>query len=117
MYEQHAWAAGAWRDVFADLVQGQLQQLFLTLLRRIVDASGVHVEARDSPFIPGFLVTHCASVLTNIRTQHKGVCYTTSMSCILKLVILSIFPTDRQESGLTVVRTKPQAGILPFPCC
>ena len=49
VYEQHAWAAGAWRDVFADLVQGQLQQLFLTLLRRIVDASGVHVEARELP--------------------------------------------------------------------
>ena len=47
MYEQHAWAAGAWRDVFADLVQGQLQQLFLTLLRRIVDASAVQVEVRD----------------------------------------------------------------------
>ncbi len=50
VYEQHAWAAGAWRDVFADLVQGQLQQLFLTLLRRLVDASGVHVEACGLPF-------------------------------------------------------------------
>lgn len=45
VYQAHAWAAGAWGDVFADLVQGQLQQLFLTLLQRIVSLSGVHVEA------------------------------------------------------------------------
>jgi hypothetical protein len=62
VYEQHAWAAGAWRDVFADLVQGQLQQLFLTLLRRIVDASGVHVEACAPPSSPGFASDKITSV-------------------------------------------------------
>ena len=49
IYEAHAWAAGAWQDVFADLVQGQLQQLFLALLQRIVAISGVHVEVSCPP--------------------------------------------------------------------
>ena len=44
IYEADAWAAGAWQDIFADLVQGQLQQLFLALLARIVAMSRIHVE-------------------------------------------------------------------------
>ena len=69
MYEQHAWAAGAWRDVFADLVQGQLQQLFLTLLRRLVDASGVHVEARPAFLLAITLNTLCQQFDDSVAIQ------------------------------------------------
>jgi hypothetical protein len=34
MYTKRAWVLRAWQDVFVDLVQGQLQQLFLSLLSR-----------------------------------------------------------------------------------
>ena len=32
VYTKHAWVLRAWQDVFVDLVQGQLQHLFLSLL-------------------------------------------------------------------------------------
>ena len=34
LYTKRAWVLRAWQDVFVDLVQGQLQQLFLSLLSR-----------------------------------------------------------------------------------
>ena len=32
VYQQKEWVLRSWRDVFVDLVQGQLQHLFLSLL-------------------------------------------------------------------------------------
>jgi hypothetical protein len=34
VYTKQAWVLRAWQDVFVDLVQGQLQHLFLSLLSR-----------------------------------------------------------------------------------
>ena len=38
-YTSRAWLLAAWQDVFVDRVQGQLQQLFLSLLARAQPAS------------------------------------------------------------------------------
>lgn len=75
VYQAHSWAAGAWGDVFADLVQGQLQQLFLTLLWRIVSLSGVHLEVSPAPDQPptllpaiaryALLISHCGATIVS----------------------------------------------------
>ncbi|EIE21455.1 hypothetical protein COCSUDRAFT_66895 [Coccomyxa subellipsoidea C-169] len=44
MYTKRAWVLRAWQDVFVDLVQGQLQQLFLSLLSRFWSLSGLGSE-------------------------------------------------------------------------
>ncbi|CAL8469580.1 g9121 [Coccomyxa elongata] len=48
LYTKRAWVLRAWQDVFVDLVQGQLQQLFLSLLSRFWTVSGLGVEGLQS---------------------------------------------------------------------
>ena len=42
-YTKRAWVLRAWQDVFVDLVQGQLQHLFFSLLAR------ARPDAREPP--------------------------------------------------------------------
>lgn len=47
VYQAKEWVLRSWRDVFVDLVQGQLQFLFLSLLTGFMRMSGMHMEGAD----------------------------------------------------------------------
>ncbi|DBB17629.1 TPA: hypothetical protein ACH3X3_002673 [Trebouxia sp. C0006] len=47
VYQAKEWVLRSWRDVFVDLVQGQLQFLFLSLLTGFVRISGMHMDGFD----------------------------------------------------------------------
>ncbi|KAA6417142.1 MAG: hypothetical protein FRX49_12897 [Trebouxia sp. A1-2] len=47
VYQAKEWVLRSWRDVFVDLVQGQLQFLFLSLLTGFVRMSGMHMDGAD----------------------------------------------------------------------
>lgn len=48
VYEGEDWLLGSWHDVFADAMQGQLQQLLLSLLSRLVRMGAVTSSASHS---------------------------------------------------------------------
>ncbi|KAL3158433.1 hypothetical protein ABBQ38_010667 [Trebouxia sp. C0009 RCD-2024] len=49
VYQAKQWVLHSWRDVFVDLVQGQLQFLFLSLLAGFVRMSGVQMAGSEAP--------------------------------------------------------------------
>eukprot|EP00891_Asterochloris_glomerata_P001742 jgi/Astpho2/1742/Aster-04163 len=49
VYQQKEWVLRSWRDVFVDLVQGQLQHLFLSLLSGFMKMAGVPLEGVELP--------------------------------------------------------------------
>ncbi|KAK9817324.1 hypothetical protein WJX74_004288 [Apatococcus lobatus] len=67
VYTSRQWVLRSWQDVFVDLVQGQLQHMFLSLLSGFLAMAGLQQAGMGSPSTP--LASHSSGLQGALKSQ------------------------------------------------